>query len=63
MKIAEDYKIVQASSKKMVQDEVNRLLGEGYQLHGETFPAQQTMSQAVAITQAMVKYRENVVEA
>lgn len=58
MKVEEDYKIIQAVSKQTVEDGVNQLIKEGYQLNGVTFPAEQMITRGILITQAMVKYRE-----
>lgn len=61
-----EYKIVEADSSSLLEADVNRLLGEGWCLHGGVFvlwrPADRKGYQDTAwwYTQAMVREAKNV---
>lgn len=62
MREVEDYRIIQGGNGAYVQEEVNKLIAKGYQLNGETFPAPMIGLKDLAITQAMVKYKDDQAE-
>ena len=63
MREVEDYRIVQSINPNMVEEKVKEFIAKGYQLNGVTFPASVISTNNMAITQAMVKYKDDQTEA